>query len=87
MTVTFEMTPVVWVRIRAPLPLPGEWPQIGMDGGVVRRFQNWCMENNVTTAIVAGSVGGGRMSMGFAPEDADKIRTFLLAEGCVETTE
>jgi hypothetical protein len=82
--VTFSVSTVVAVRIRGE---GGDGYYIPDDGGLVGRFQKWCLEEEIHSAIRAGFSGGGGLLGFYFPDDANKIFTWLTSNGATEDDE
>ena len=93
MTCTFEITPVVRVAIRgrratraeekranvgrAPLD---QYPLCPIDGGLVGRFLDWAIREEIYPAVTGGTSGGGVHVAYYAAADVERIRAWLAAQ-------
>lgn len=80
MKVKFSATPLVCICIKGKSLGEG---YVRDDGGLVGRFLKWQFDNEVYS-VRGGSSGGGQYVGYFDPEDADRIKEFLKAEGANE---
>ena len=80
--VTFSIEPVVYVHIAGE----GEEESLRVreDGGLVARFLQFQMDNQVYPAVRGGWSGAGSYGGFFAPQDASKIETWLLKQGATQ---
>lgn len=78
---TFSIGSVVVVKIRGE---GGGGVYLPDDGGLVERFLQWCLKEEVYSLNIGGGYSGGGGHMGFyTPEDAERIQTWLLANGAI----
>jgi len=83
--VTFEFATIVYFRVQGEEQKsePGDdLPRARDDGGLVGRFLDWQRTFKVHDAVFH-SYGGGSLTMGFFPEDAKKVRAWLIEQGAV----
>lgn len=78
---TFSIGYVVVVKIRGEGGGRGYLPD---DGGLVQRFNQWTLDEEVYSLNINGGYSGGGGYMGFyTPEDAEKVQAWLLENGVV----
>jgi len=75
--VQFGLTPVVRLEIQGESRGEG---RTFNDGGLVGRFLKWGLDTS-TYAAFSSSCGGGGYVGYFHPEDAEKVKTWLLENG------
>ena len=77
---TFDITPTVRVEIRGESH-PKGYPFCRRDGGLVKRFLQFLIDEDIyTTHNTGGSVGGGSVVKYFSAEDAGRIRVWLVQQ-------
>lgn len=74
----FSATPVVWVRV--------QYTRDNLET-LQREFLKFQVDEQLYGAWQArgGTSGGGYFAGAFTPEEAEKVRAWLLARGCVES--
>lgn len=80
--ITFHTYKSCWVKIRGE-PAEGGWPRLPRDNGLVKRFSAWLRDEDILPArgIAAGP---GIYEAIFHPEDGERVRAWLLEQGCHE---
>ena len=83
--VTYHATPVVWIHIRGEKKDTNS-SRVRSDGGLVTRFLEWCLSNEVYTApeVRAGYSGGGGHAAAYHVEDAERAIAWLRENGAEE---
>jgi hypothetical protein len=79
-TCTFSALDVVAIKIRGEGGGHGRCPN---DGGLVGRFLQWSIEEDVYPLSMGGHSGGGSYLHFYGSEDAEKVKKWLLANGVV----
>lgn len=81
---TFSEQTVVHVEVRGE-PHPKGFPYLPIDDeNLIGRFLDWCRANEIYPATRAGMTGPGINVAFYSPEDARRIREWLVAHGVTE---